>query len=299
MRILVTGASGLLGNKVIKLALKRGHEVYSIYKEHPISIGKSIKLDITSYRELHDVISRIKPDVIIHTAAYTDVDGCEMNKDLAWKVNAEATKHIAIISAKVSSYLIYISTDYVFDGSKGLYSEEDIPNPISYYGYTKLKGEEFVREYAKEWCIARTSVIYGWGLHHKMNFATWLISNLKQGKEVKVLIDQYVSPTLNINLAQMILEMAERRLSGILHTAGRTRVSRFMFALSLAETFGLNVSLIKPAKMEEMNWKAKRPKDSSLNVNKAISMLKTKPLELHEALKAMRRDNHESWDFHT
>ena len=277
----------MLGEKVVGLALERGHEVFSIYKEHPVTIGTSIRLDLKDGKSIANLVHKLAPEAIVHTAAYTDVDGCELNKDLAWCVNAEATKHIAIVSADVGAHLVYVSTDYVFDGEKGLYSEEDEPNPISYYSYTKLKGEQFVKERAENWCIARVSVIYGWG-GSKLNFATWLIENLKQGKEVKILVDQYVSPTLNVNLAQMLLEIAERKLSSILHTAGATRVSRYEFALKLAEVFDLNANLIKPAKMNEILWKAKRPRDSSLNVGKARFLLKARPLELDEAIRKMK-----------
>ncbi len=290
MKLLVTGASGLLGQKVAQLALEKGHEVYSTYKEHPTNSGNPIKLDLTNQDQVSKTISHLKPQIIIHTAAYTDVDGCEINQDLAWKVNAEATKHIAEASAKANSHVIYVSTDYVFDGEKGLYSEEDQPKPISHYGYTKLKGEDFIKEHAQEWCITRASVIYGWGQQYKLNFATWLINNLKQGKEVKVLVDQYVSPTLSINLAEMLLEIAERNMTGTLHTAGDTRASRHEYALKLAEVFNLSAGLIKPAKMDEMPWKAKRPRDSSLNVNKASALLNSKPLKLNHALELMKKE---------
>ena len=290
MKLLLTGASGLLGRKVAQQALKRDHEVYSVYKEHSINLGNPIKLDLTDQNKVFKAIFRLKPKAIIHTAAYTDVDGCEINRKLAWKVNAEATKHIATASANVGAHLTYVSTDYIFDGEKGCYSEEDQPNPISYYGYTKLKGEEFVKEHATEWCIARTSVIYGWGPKHKQNFATWLINNLDQGKEVKVLTDQYVSPTLNTNLAEVILEIAERKITRTLHTAGATRISRHEFALKLAEAFNLNMDLVKPAKMNEMSWKAKRPRDSSLNVSKALDILNQRPLKLNQALEMMSKE---------
>jgi dTDP-4-dehydrorhamnose reductase len=290
MKILVTGASGLLGHKVVQLAIEKGHEVYALYNEHTISLGAPIKLDLTDSERLRKAICELKPDAIIHTAAYTDVDGCEVNRELAWKVNAEATKHIAKASASIGSHLTYVSTDYVFDGEKGLYSEDDIPNPVSYYGYTKLKGEEFINEHAADWCIARTSVIYGWAPAGKQNFATWLINNLNQRRELKVLIDQYVSPTLNTNLAEMLIEIAERKITGTLHTAGAERICRHEFALKLVEIFNLDAGLIKSAKMDEIPWEAKRPKDSSLNVSKALSILIKKPLELNQALKMMRKE---------
>jgi len=280
----VTGASGLLGQKVVQLAVGSGHE------DNPTNFGKPNKLDLTNKSQVSETITKLKPQAIIQAAAYTDVDGCETNRDMAWKVNAEATKHVAIVAADINSHITYVSTDYVFDGEKGFYSEEDQPNPISHYGYTKLKGEEFVKKHAKEWCITRTSAIYGWNQAKKLNFATWLINNLKQGKEVKVLTDQYVSPTLNTNLAEMLLEIAERKTTGILHTAGATRISRHQFALGLAEVFNLNTHLIKPARMDELSWRAKRPRDSSLNVSRVDAILNIKPLKLNDALETMRRE---------
>lgn len=290
MKLLITGASGLLGHKITQLALEKGHEVYSMYKDHPVNLGTPIKLDLTNQNEISKVIAQLKPEGIIHTAAYTNVDGCEIKKDLAWKINATATKHIAITSANIDAHITYVSTDYVFDGEKGLYSEEDQPNPISYYGYTKLKGEESIKKHSQKWSIARASVIYGWRQAYKLNFATWLIKNVNQGKEVKILTDQYVSPTLNTNLAEMLLEIAERKITGTLHTAGATRVSRYEFALKLAEIFDLNVNWIKSARMNDMQWKAKRPVDSSLNVSKAGTQLNARPLKLDQALKAMRKE---------
>jgi dTDP-4-dehydrorhamnose reductase len=286
----VTGASGLLGHKLVKLALEKNHEVYSIFKEHSVNLGKPIQLDLTSQSQVFEIVTRLKPEAIVHTAAYTDVDGCEINRDLAWKVNVEATKHLAVASAEIESHLTYVSTDYVFDGEKGLYSEEDQTNPISYYGLTKLKGEEFVKEQANGWCIARVSAIYGWNLMQKLNFATWLIDNLNQGKEVRVLTDQYVSPTLNTNLAEMLLEIAEKKITGTLHTSGATRASRSEFAAKLAKLFELNQTLIKSAKTNEMTWKARRPKDSSLNINKAANLLTSKPLKLDQALETMKNE---------
>jgi len=290
LRLLVTGASGLLGHKIVQLAIERGHEVHSTYREHPIKLGNPVKLDLTDQNQVSEAIVALQPQAIIHTAAYTDVDGCETNQDIAWKVNAEATKYLAIASSNADSHLTYVSTDYVFDGGKGLYSEEDQPNPLSYYGYTKLKGEEFAKKHANSLCIARTSVIYGWGQTQKPNFATWIINNVNQGKEVKVLTDQHVSPTLNTNLANMLLEITEKGIIGTVHTAGASRVSRYEFALKLAEVFNLNKHAIKPAKTDDMQWKAKRPKDSSLNVSKAKALLNATPLELSQALNMMREE---------
>jgi len=289
MKIMLTGASGFLGRKIAQLAVEKGYDVYSVYNEHVVNIGTPIKLDLTDREKLLKTISERRPNAIIHTAAYRDVEGCEINRDLAWRVNAEVTKDLATVSASVNAHLTYVSTDYVFNGEKGFYAEDDKPDPVNYYGYTKLRGEEFVRENAEEWCIARTSLIYGWG--SRPNFPTWLLSNLNQRKEVKILTDQYLSPTLDKNLAEMLIEIAEGRIAGLLHTAGATRASRYEFALKLTEVFDLNTDLIKPVEMDEMPWRAKRPRDSSLSVSKASNLLSTKPLKLDHTLEIMRREN--------
>ncbi len=286
MKILVTGSTGLLGHQVVKLALDAGHEVLATYRAKPPAGGKPIKLDLVELESIKQTIIKLKPDVIVHTAAYTDVDGCETNQELALKVNAEATKQIALAVDEIGAHLTYVSTDYIFDGKKGLCREDDEPNPISYYGYTKLEGEKYVRTRSKGWCIARASVIYGWG-GTKKNFATWLINSLSEGVQVKVLMDQYVSPTLNTNLAEMLLEISGRRLTGVLHTAGASRIARYDFAVELAKIFGHDPKLIKQAKMDEMTWAAKRPKDSSLDVSRCAELLKSKPLEVSEALRIM------------
>lgn len=286
MKILVTGSTGLLGHHVVKLALKAGHEVFATYRSRPLGVGKPVKLDLLNSETVKQTIVKSKPESIIHTAAYTDVDGCEVNRELAWKVNAEATREIALAATDISAHLTYVSTDYVFDGEKGLYKEDDEPNPINYYGRTKLEGERFVQENSDNWCIARASVIYGWG-GKKENFATWLINNLSKGRQVKVLVDQHVSPTLNVNLADMLAEIATGRFTGILHTAGASRANRYDFAVELAKVFHFDSKLVKRSQMSEMSWNTRRPKDSSLDVSRCTA-LSSKPLEISEALTIMR-----------
>ncbi len=289
MRILVTGSSGLLGSAAIRLAIRGGHEVYSAYGNNRPEAGIPLRLDLTALQDIGRAVGRVDPDAIIHAAALTDVDRCERERDLAMRVNAEATAAIASAAREAGAFLVYISTDYVFNGERGLYSEEDEPDPVNFYGYTKLKGEEFVRERAGGYCIARASVIYGAvPASGKANFALWLIDKLGRGEEASVLVDQYISPTLNSSLARMVLEAAERGLEGIYHMAGADRVSRYDFAAKLCEVFGLDASLLKPARMGDMGWVARRPRDSSLDVSKAAGALRGKPLKLIEALRTLR-----------
>jgi|TARA_B100001964_G_scaffold219228_1_gene261132 dTDP-4-dehydrorhamnose reductase len=290
LKLLVTGGSGLLGNEVIKLGVERGHQIHSIYNEHKINEGNPIQLDLIESNKIQKIVSNLKPDAIIHTAAYTDVDGCEVNKNYAWKANAEVLKTLTSTSDTFDTHLIYVSSDYVFDGENGNYSETDTPNPISYYGYTKLMGEKYVQEISTKWCIARTSVIYGRGFEYKLNFATWMIQELLKERQVKLLLDQFVSPTMNRNLAEMLLEIAERKITGIVHTSGATKVSRNEFGIKLSEKLNLDKNLVKSSFMKEMLWKAKRPRDSSLNVKKALVLLNAKPLKLDDSLNILKKE---------
>jgi dTDP-4-dehydrorhamnose reductase len=178
----------------------------------------------------------------------------------------------------------------LFNGEKGMYKETDKPAPINYYGLTKLRGEEAVQA-LDNYCIARCSVICGSApARGKTNFALWLLDRLKKKEEVKITSDQWNSPTLNVNMAEMILEISEKRVKGIFHSAGATRLSRYEFAEHIAETFNVDKKYIKPVTSEHMKWIAKRPKDSSLDVNKAKRNLASKPLEIGETLETMKKE---------
>lgn len=290
MKLLVTGASGLLGTRLCKIALMKNHAIYSAYEQHKPFFGTPVKLDILDSKAQQQVLNKIKPDAILHAAAMTDVDKCELEKELAWKTNAEATTNLAQLCKKSNTFLAYVSTDYVFDGKKGMYKETDVPKPINHYGLTKLKGEQAV-EGLDNYCIARGSVIYGaTPAIGKTNFALWLIDKLEKKEEVRILTDQWNSPTLNINMAEMIIEIVEKRTNGIFHLAGATRLSRYEFAKYVAQVFNLDPDCIKPLTTSHIKWIAKRPKDSSLNVEKAERMLTNKPLRIHESLERMKKE---------
>lgn len=281
MRIFITGGSGLLGSKIAEIGLEK-HEVFAGYCHNKLYFGEPVKFDLTRDADF-DAIYKIKPEVIVHSAALTNVDECETNKELAYKINAEGTRRIAEIAKKLEIFCIYVSTDYVFSGDKGRYREEDEKNPINYYGYTKLMGEVYCD------CIARPCVIYGAKpASGKINFALWVIEKLQNEEKVKVVKDQYVTPTLNTNLAKMLLEIVERELKGVFHLAGATRVSRYQFAMHIANEFELDGDLITASRMAEMRWIASRPKDSSLDTSKASRYLKEKPYDLDRALENLK-----------
>jgi dTDP-4-dehydrorhamnose reductase len=288
LKLLITGASGLYGSKLAQMALSKNYEVYSSDIQSLSIYGNFVKLDISGKAQVDEAFKTIKPDVVVHAATLTDVDKCELNKDLAWKVNVEGTKNIVEAAKDTGSFLIYISTDYVFGGETGRYKETDLPNPINYYGITKLKAEEIVKT-QKEYFIARPSVMYGsTPAAGKVNFALWIIEKLRKGEHVKIVTDQWNTPTLNTNLAEMTLEVIEHKLTGIYHLCGATRLSRFEFAGQIADVFSLDKGLIDKVLSSQFTLPAKRPIDSSLDTSKAQQTLQHKPLEMDMALKQLK-----------
>jgi dTDP-4-dehydrorhamnose reductase len=291
MKLLITGGSGLLGSKIAEIAKARGFEVYSGYNEHEAMIGIPVKLDVCNKSQVSKALVKIKPEAIVHAAALTNVDKCEEDRDLAQKVNVEGTKNIVESSKLHNSFLVHVSTDYVFSGEEGMYKETDEPAPINNYGLTKLEAEKIVTASELDWCIARPSVIYGsTPAAGKDNFALWILNKLEKRESIRIITDQWVSPTLNTNLAKMILECIERKLTGIYHLAGATPINRYEFAMRIADTFQLDKTLITPTKSRDMKWLAKRPKNTSLDIEKASKTLRNKPINIQDALKKLREE---------
>ena len=282
VRVLVTGAGGLLSSK-LTAAFSEEYEVVPTQHSMPMD-PRALVMNIVDRMEVFRVISEVSPQIVVHAAAATEVDKCETNKEWAWNVNAIGTKNVAEACSKIKARLIYVSTDYVFDGTKGLYNENDETKPINYYGLTKLQGEEFVKQ-LQNFVIARTSVIYGWH-PRKLNFATWVIDSLRNRKMVSVVRDHYNSPTLADDLAKILEKILRTDECGIYHAAGSERVSRYEFALKIAEVFELDRSLVKPVRMEDLKtWIARRPRDSSLSVDK----LKKQHITSSDLAKSLQR----------
>jgi len=284
MKILVIGGSGLLGQQVVHFLKENDLDVYSTYHSKPIDNKKKLLLDITKKVETEDLIKEIKPEAIVLTAAFTNVDKCEKLKDIVFSVNVNGTSNVASAAEAVSAKMVYVSTDYVFNGEKGQYEETDNTEPVNYYGLSKLKGEEQVQNICSDYIIARTSVLFGL---HKPNFVTWIISQLKQNKSISIVTDQIISPTHTLDLSEQILALLKRDANGVFHTAGRENLSRFDFAVQTSKMFGFDIDLINPVLMDTMNWIAKRPKNSSLNISK-ISKIK-KPYRLEKALGLLKK----------
>ena len=295
MSVLVTGGTGLVGTKVVNSCMKAGLDVYATYLAHPppqIFEDKTIffRLDVTDAASTRSMVTELKPDIVINAAAMLDTDLCEVEKDQAWKVNALGAQNVADACQRTGAYLLQLSTSFIFDGKRGNYDEEAQPNPLNQYGYTKLKGEEFVKKSNCKWCIVRTDVVFGWERPHRPNFAMWVINSLEKKEQIRVATDQFNSPTLNTSLAEMIIEVAKKNIQGTLNLAGTTTLSRLDFAHRICKTLQLDKKYIKPAKSEEIDLKAKRPRNSSLSVKKAEKILSNKPMSIDDALKTLKRE---------
>jgi len=306
MKLLIIGGSGLLGYKTTKSAVEK-HETLFTYNFRPAKIEntKAIKLDVSDRTATLNTIKHVKPDVVIDTAALHNVDYCETHREEAWKVNVEGTRNVANACKQVNAKIIFISTDYVFDGKKGCYSEDDAANPSNYYAETKLEAENIVKNSGVPYIVARTSVIYGWnpseiaGLKSSsgksMNFVIWVLKKLRNKEKIRIVTDQYSSPTLADNLAEVLLVMASSNKQGIYHTAGKSCINRYDFALRIAETFGLDKNLIEPVTSDVFKQIAKRPKRCCLDVSKAEKTFGVKFLNVEEGLSLMKSQEEGNW----
>ena len=282
-RLFVTGGSGLLGYSFQEVA---GQD-WNIITTHHQNPGKdTIPLDVTNQKDVQEKIVHLNPDVVIHSAALTNVDYCEVHPQEAWARNVQGTKNIILACQRTGSKLIYVSSDFVFDGCKGNYSEDDATGPLNYYAYTKLKGEEAVLKSDLRYAITRVSVLYGW--HAQRGFVSWVINELKDENKINVVDDHYNSPTLDSNARDAILKIIEKNKQGIYHTSGSQRISRFDFAVNISRVFELDENLINPIKSSDLIQEAKRPKDSSLSVDKAQKDLKINMLNTLKGLKRMK-----------
>lgn len=251
MRVLVTGSSGQLGKAVVEIFFKNDIDVYPM---------PHTRLDITNRQAVEDIIKAYLPDIVINCSALTDVDLCEVEKDKAYRVNALGPKNLAVVSEKYNIHLIHISTDYVFDGEKETpYIEFDKPNPINIYGKSKLEGEHFVEKFSKRFTIVRTSWLYGDG----NNFVKKIIEKARKEKVLKVVDDQFGSPTYTYDVAKALLNIAKEKAYGLYHCANKGVVSRFDEAKFIIEKLQLDVEVI-PIKSEDYPTPAKRPRYTPL-----------------------------------
>lgn len=272
--ILVTGASGLLGANLLWCACNQGREVVGIYRGHPLRIigVPMYSLDLIDLSATRKILVTLKPECIVHCAAATNVDWCEDHPAEAERINAQASIMLAQTAHEIGASFLYISTDAVFDGKRGNYSETDESVPINTYGISKLKGEQGVFRSHPSALVARVN-IYGWNAQDKYSLAEWILHELENSKKVPGFTDICFTPMLVNDLVEVLLSMLDAGLSGLYHVTGGGRISKYEFAQRLATLFGFDSSRIIPVKSAEAKLRAPRPADISLNSKKIIAAL--------------------------
>lgn len=290
MRILVTGANGLVGSRVASRLAALGHEVFATGRGERRCEGSFAYegCELTRPDALEALFAQARPELVLHCAAMSEVDLCEAQPDAAYAINVSATAQLATLSRGASAHLVYVSTDYVFDGNSGPYDEEALPNPQGVYALTKHMGEQAVRALGGSWAIARTASVYGWPPAGRMNFGAWMVAELRAGRPVPVFEDQRVSPTLALNLAELLAELGTRRLPGLWHLAGDEVVTRVELGERICRVFGFGRSLLQPVKMADVPLPVPRPARAGLLVEKAKRALTAQPLGLDASLRIFR-----------
>jgi dTDP-4-dehydrorhamnose reductase len=294
MKIIITGSNGLVGQKISSLlALETDYEVLmvSIEKEN-YQTGLRFtyqQLDLANRKETKEIILSFKPNVIINTVAFTNVDECENQREYAWRLNVDVVKNLIICAKVYDIKIIHFSSDYIFDGKNGPYSEDSIPNPISYYGKTKLASENALRESGIKYCIIRTMVLYGYAKIVRENFVLWIIKSLNNNQSINVVTDQTGNPTLVDDIGYGIIKIIKGNRTGIYNMCGSQLMSRYDFAKKVAEVFSLNTNLIKPVSSDYINQSANRPLKSGLICFKTENEMGIKFLNPTQGLNVLKK----------
>ncbi|HUT26644.1 MAG TPA: dTDP-4-dehydrorhamnose reductase [Methanomassiliicoccales archaeon] len=292
-RVLVVGAAGLLGQYLMKAGKEMGLKMSGTYNSVvPTDTNEMLHMDITDRGRVAEVIEGSRPELLVLSAAMTNVDQCEREPAKAYAVNMEGAFNVAAECKKAGVKLVYISTDYVFNGLKGShYYEFENPDPLGIYAQSKLEGERVTLDASRSNLVCRVSVVYGWNREGgKQNFVTWVIDSLQKGQGVRLYSDQYVSPTYAPDAAKVILELAVKGAHGTYHTSGPDCLSRYEIGVKVAETFSLDQGLISPVLTEEMPLMAARPPRSCLSVDQAEAELDRSMVNMSQGLTMMRSD---------
>lgn len=294
-KILLTGANGLLGQKLVHLI--SGDPKYIL-----IATGRGTDrnpgegnyiyrtMDITNRQHVLEVVSSEKPDYIIHTAAMTNVDQCEQEREECWKNNVDAVQYLTEAAEKHDSFLLHLSTDFIFDGTSGPYDEEAVANPVSYYGESKLEAEKIVMDSKAKWAIARTVLVYG--IAHDMsrsNIILWVKKSLEEGKNIQVVNDQWRSPSLAEDLAMGCFLIIKKEATGVFNISGKDILTPFEMAIKTADFFNLDKSLITETDGSKFKQLAKRPPKTGFIIDKARNILGYNPGSFEEGIATLAR----------
>jgi dTDP-4-dehydrorhamnose reductase len=289
-KVLLTGSNGLLGQKLIELYLQdktidliataRGENRYPIKKGYTY-----VSMDVTDVRNVKDTIAMHQPDTIIHTAAMTNVDTCETDQEGAEKLNVDAVEYLVDAANTVEAHFIHLSTDFIFDGEDGPYTEEAEPEPLSYYGETKLAAENMVRNQCHKWSIARTILVYG--IVHDMsrsNIVLWAKGALEKGQPINVVNDQVRSPTLAEDLAMGCKLIEQKEAEGIFNISGKDQMSIVEIVERVADYFNLDKSIITQVSSKTLNQAAQRPPITGFDLTKSKEVLGYNPRSFEEGI---------------
>ncbi|MEM9338517.1 MAG: SDR family oxidoreductase [Bacteroidota bacterium] len=293
MKVLITGANGLLGQKLVALF----QEDPNI---HVVATGKGpnrnkpgnyryAPMDITSYKSVESIMGMVTPDVVINTAAMTNVDQCEMEKEACWELNVKAVEYLMQTCMSNNSFLIHLSTDFIFDGENGPYDEEDVPNPLSHYAKSKLEAERILEKSYIKWAVVRTMLVYGVVEDmSRSNIILWVKESLEGGKQINVVDDQWRTPTLAEDLAKGVALVAKQRAEGIFHVSGKDTLTPYEMASRTAAFFMLDGKLIQKVDGSVFTQAAKRPARTGFILDKAREVLGYEPLSFNEGLRIVR-----------
>ncbi len=289
-KIFVTGSNGLLGQKITDLSINNPDiELIASSKgpnRHPQKSGYIYEdLDILDPVRLAELIEKHKPDSIINTAAMTNVDACESDRELCYALNVEAVKSLVSICERLNIQLIHLSTDFIFDGESGPYVEEDKPNPLSYYGQTKLEAENILQQSSCRWVILRTIIVYGIVSDmSRSNIVLWAKAALEKGDPINVVYDQWRMPTLAEDLAECCILASLKDAQGIFNASGKDFMSIIELVERVADFWKLDKSLIKPISSDSLNQAARRPKRTGFILDKTIRELNYNPHSFEEGM---------------
>jgi dTDP-4-dehydrorhamnose reductase len=290
MTVLVTGSNGFIGYYLTQQLIQKNYTVVATGKGEcrlPFQNKNFVyeNMDFTDPFAVHDVFMKYRPEAVVHAGALSNVDACEMNQWECYLTNVEGTLTLLFNSAACQSHFIFISTDFIFDGERGMYKEDDTPNPVNFYGKTKQEAEDAVREYAFDWAIARTILVYGQSYAAKKNILTIIKEKLEKNEAYKVVDDQYRTPTYVDDLAAGIVSIIRKKATGIYHLSGKDMLTPYQMACMAADQLGFDKSLIIKVTERNFSQPARRPRKTGFTIEKARHELGYEPISFQEGLK--------------
>ncbi|MFC1508548.1 SDR family oxidoreductase [Candidatus Omnitrophota bacterium] len=291
MRLLIIGASGALGSRLYSDAIKKKWDVLGTYYSYECE--ELIYLDLEDKKSIDKVFDFFKPEVVLLAGGLTNVDLCEENPALAEKVNISGTLYVAKKTKEHNARLVYVSTDYIFNGENGPYHEDDIPSPINVYGRTKLEAENIIRANLEDYLIVRTSQLYG-GDDQKKNFAVKIVLNMRNNKKIYAADDFYSTPIYAGSLSQSIIELIERSYRGVLNIAGEDFINRYSYVNRIADIFNLEKSLINKVALNDLHLKAMRPPKGGLKIDKVRKIMNSSLMTMREGLTLFKAEQAET-----